>query len=120
MNPDDATNPDLNSTLPDAQTAALAKMLSEQLAHEGQPSTQASAEPTMFGMTMGGIFVAFVVSTVGLGLMNYGRSTSSVTFAGFGLAMMAVPFFLTNTIVVGVVGLLLLLTPMVMRRLQMA
>jgi hypothetical protein len=122
MNPDDATVPP-----PDAQTAALAKLLNEQLAqqgqghegHEGQPSSS-PAEPTMFGMTMGGIFVAFVVSTVGLGLMQYGRSTSNVVFAGFGLAMMAVPFFLTNTIVVGVVGALLLAAPIVMRRLQMA
>jgi hypothetical protein len=116
MNPDDVTD----QAVPDAQTAALAKLLAEQLAHEGQPATDAAAEPTMFGMTTGGIFVAFVVSTVGLGLMNYGRSTSSVTFAGFGLAMITVPFFLTNTVVVGVVGLLLLLTPIVMRRLHLA
>lgn len=118
MNPDDV------AATPDAQTAALAKLLNEQLAHEGQAhegqASSTSAEPTMFGMTMGGIFVAFVVSTVGLGLMQYGRSTSNVTFAGFGLAMIAVPFFLTNTVVVGVVGLLLLLTPMVLRRLQLA
>jgi hypothetical protein len=79
-----------------------------------------SAEPTLFGLTMGGVFVAFVVSTVGLGLMQYGRSTSNITFAGFGLAMMVVPFFLTNTVVVGIVGMLLLAAPIVMRRLQMA
>jgi hypothetical protein len=124
MNPDD-----VSASSTDAQAAALAKLLNEQLAqqgqgqraHEGQPSSSsATAEPTLFGLTMGGVFVAFVVSTVGLGLMQYGRSTSNITFAGFGLAMMTVPFFLTNTVVVGVVGALLLAAPIVMRRLQLA
>lgn len=125
MNPDNVAVPAPVDGAPttDAQTAALAKLLNEQLAQHAtsQHEAQATAsEPTLFGMTMGGIFVAFVVSTVGLGLMQYGRSTSNITFAGFGLAMLAVPFFLTSTAVVGGVGLALLLTPLVLRRLQLA
>lgn len=119
MDPDDVTAPGTASADADA---ALAKLLQAQLAaHEGQPatSTSATAEPTFFGMTIAAIFLGFVISVVGLGLANYGRTTGNFVFAAFGVALMVVPFFVTSTIGLVVAGVVLLGVPMVMKKLQM-
>lgn len=101
--------------------AVLAKLLQEQLAaHEAQaPKDGAPTEATFFGMTMAAIFIGFAISTIGLGLANYGRTTGNFVFGAFGVAMMVVPFFLTSTWALVVAGVLLLGTPLLMKRLQM-
>jgi len=118
---DDAT---AAGTTPDAAdpNVALAKLLQEQLAaHEAQAPKDGAppAEPTFFGMTMTAIFLGFAISTVGLGLANYGRTTGNIVFGVFGVAMMIAPFFLTSTWALVAAGVVLLGTPLLMKKLQM-
>lgn len=113
MDPDDVT-------APASADAALAKLLQAELAaHEGQASTSVSAEPTFFGMTIAAIFLGFVISVVGLGLANYGRTTGNFVFAAFGVALMVVPFFVTSSAALAVAAVVLLGVPMLMKKLQM-
>jgi len=118
MDPDDVTAPGTASADADA---ALAKLLQAQLAaHEGQPaSSSVPAEPTFFGMTIAAIFLGFVLSVVGLGLANYGRTTGNFVFAAFGVALMVVPFFVTSTVGLVIAGAVLLGIPLLMKKLQM-
>lgn len=109
-------------TDPDDPNAALAKLLQKELAaqqaHEAHAGVSNTGEPLIFGMTMGAIFLGFVVSVVGVALANYGRVTSSFVFVACGVGMIAVPFFITSSVGLAIAGGALLAIPLVLRRLR--
>ena len=56
------------------------------------------------GMTAGSLVVGLVLSTVGLGLVRYGKVVLSWMYAIVGVVLMVLPFFITDAWILGGVG----------------
>ena len=101
---------------------ALTQQLQQQLAAE--QATQAkvgvqkatTTEPTFFGFTMGALFAGLIISTIGIGYLRYAKSTAEPIIAIFGLALLVIPFFITQTLWLSLVGGTVALLPFVLRR----
>ncbi|MDP2340965.1 MAG: hypothetical protein Q8O67_08410 [Deltaproteobacteria bacterium] len=97
------------ATTNNAQLAALTKQL--ELA-QAEQKAGGDVDGGMFdGLTAGSLMVGLVLSTIGLGLVRYGKVMLSWMYAIFGVALMVIPFFIMDAwILVGVgVGLIALL-----------
>ena len=63
-----------------------------------------------------GLFVGVFMSAVGLGYFIYGRKTSEFYFLVAGLILMIYPYFLKDVVVIGIIGLVLILAPFLLKR----
>jgi len=81
------------------------QQLTQQLEQEQPTSTaQASADDGLFfGLTPAAVVLGLVVSTIGLALLRYAKVTLQFPVAIAGLVLMALPFFVTNAVALGVV-----------------
>ena len=105
-----------------ALTAALEQARAAQ-AHNTAAGTGAaqatSAGPvdaTFFGLTMAALCAGFVLSAIGVGFVVYAKSEAHPLFAIFGIALFIVPFVLTSTVPLVVVGTVLVVLPMLLLR----
>ncbi len=106
--------------------AALAELKLEQqkaaekqeaaVAQEGTP--KAPQELTLFGYTMEAFFLSLVLSAVGVGYIRYGQTTAQPIMAIFGVALLVIPFFVTNAWALLAVGGGVLLLPLLLKRLK--
>ena len=58
----------------------------------------------------------FLFSTIGLGFFMYGKKVKELVPLGAGVALMIYPYFMPNTIVLVIVGLVLLALPWLLNR----
>lgn len=89
------------------QLIALTEELERAKAEE---AANPAAPDTFFGMTFGALMVGLVASTLGLGLIRYGKVSQQWIFAIVGVALMVLPFFVQDALIltvasVGTVGL---------------
>lgn len=97
-----------------AQTAQAQKTAAlTSLSHDESTPTPPD---TFLGMTMGALFAGLVLSSIGMGFVIYAKSETQPLFALFGIALFVVPFFLTSTWPLSLVGAALVLTPILAKR----
>lgn len=58
-------------------------------------------------MTAANIFAQIIFGSIGFGAFIYGKKQSSFKALGIGVALMAYPYFVPNTIAVYAIGILL-------------
>jgi hypothetical protein len=66
-------------------------------------------------MDMTGITISLLFGAVGMGFMMYGKKMAAFVPIGAGLGLMLVPYFISNLIVLVIVGLALMAVPFVVR-----
>ncbi len=59
-------------------------------------------------MTM---LISFIISTIGFGYFMYGKKNDCTQFLIAGIALMAYPYFIQNSIWILIIGVILLLVP---------
>lgn len=104
----------------DAQLEALTRQLDAlqqaqraQQQHEKQQqgtSGTTPAEQTFFGYTFGALFLALVISTVGIAYVRYAKVTSELAPFLVGVALFVMTYFITDALALfvsaaGVIGL---------------
>ena len=98
---------------------ALQKQLEQAQAEE---KADAKAHPddagTIMGFTPAALVLGLIVSTLGLALLRYARVTVQWSFAVVGLALMTIPFFITDAVVLGVVTVVVVGGLLLLRRLS--
>ena len=62
------------------------------------------------------LFVGVFMSAVGLGYFIYGRKSSELYFLIAGIVLMIYPYFLRDLAALGIIGLLLILAPFLVKR----
>ena len=66
-------------------------------------------------MDMTSLMLSLLFGAVGMGFMMYGKSMSALVPIGAGLALMVVPYFISNLILLSIVGAGLTAIPFVIR-----
>ena len=66
-------------------------------------------------MDMTSLMLSLLFGAVGMGFLMYGKSMSALVPIGAGLALMVVPYFISNLIVLSIVGVGLTAVPFVVR-----
>jgi hypothetical protein len=67
----------------------------------------------MFGMDMTSFIVATFLGTIGFGYFMYGKKSGNMISLGCGLGLMVFPYFITNTIFMLIMGIVLMIVPFV-------
>jgi hypothetical protein len=62
-------------------------------------------------MDMNSLMFSLLFSSIGMGFMMYGKKMAAFIPMGAGLALMIVPYLITNLIILSVVGLILIVAP---------
>lgn len=97
---------------------ALQKQLEQAQAEEKQEQASHPDDGTIFGFTPAALILGLIVSTLGLALLRYARVTVQWSFAVVGLALMTIPFFITDAVVLGVVTVVVVGGLLIFRRLS--
>ena len=66
-------------------------------------------------MTAANLFAQILFGSIGFGVFIYGKKQSSLKALGIGVALMAYPYFVPNTLLIYAIGTLLVLALMVFR-----
>ena len=114
-------NPDqgiatLRKALEDAQAAQAAQKTLASEGAGGQGAPGPPPEPTIMGLTFGALFAGLVLSSIGIGFLVYAKSETQPLFFLFGIVLVGLPFFVTNTTGLVVAGLVLVLLPMLLKK----
>ncbi len=71
---------------------------------------------TIFGFTVAGLMVMLVLSLVGLAYVVYAKKQSKLIIGICGVALMIVPYFISNSLVMAAAGVVLIFLPFVLSR----
>lgn len=82
----------------------------------GEVAIDPSADPTFLGLTAGALFAGLVLSSIGVGMVIYGKSQLRIIFILFGVLLVALPFFATATPWLVGIGSLLVVLPLALNR----
>lgn len=70
----------------------------------------------LFGMSLVGVFVAVLFGMIGLVYLRYGKKTAELWMIVCGLALMIFPYFISKTLPMVLVGVVIAVLPFVIRR----
>jgi hypothetical protein len=82
-----------------------------------QAAAASESGKVLFGMTFAGLMVASFLSLLGVAYLVYARRQGRLIIGLCGVALMVVPFFVTDTILMSVAGGVLVSLPAILKRL---